>query len=112
MKTLTSSVPELLANYSAACERFTSLRTSKLAPIFEAPSPTTVLQGVCADPPSLYLWAFGALTGRRLTYFWACGCEGSAHEDRAGHDAAATAFRDPPPLPRHSRMAQCQHRFR
>jgi hypothetical protein len=27
----------------------------------------TVLQGVCADPPSLYLWAFEVLTGRRPT---------------------------------------------
>ena len=42
-------------------------RTSKLVPIFEAPGATTMLQGVHADPPSLYLWAFGVLTGRRST---------------------------------------------
>jgi thiol-disulfide isomerase/thioredoxin len=34
---------------------------------YEALSPTTILQGVRADPPSLYLWAFGVLTGRRPT---------------------------------------------
>jgi hypothetical protein len=32
-------------------------RTSKLVPNFEAPSPTTMLQGVHADPPSPYLCA-------------------------------------------------------
>jgi hypothetical protein len=51
-------------------------RTSKLGQNFEAPSPTTMLQGVCADPPSLYLWAFGVLTGCLPTYFRTHRCDG------------------------------------
>jgi hypothetical protein len=56
-------------------------RTSKLGPILETPSPTTMLQGVHADPPSLYLWASGVPAGTRPPYLRAHRCEGSAHED-------------------------------
>ena len=45
-------------------ECFTSVpRTPKFVPIFEATKATTMLQGVYADPPSLYLWAFGGSQG-------------------------------------------------
>jgi hypothetical protein len=39
----------------------------KIGPNFRGPSPTTMLQGVHADPPSLYLWAFGVIRGRQQT---------------------------------------------
>jgi hypothetical protein len=35
-----------------------------------------MLQGVCADPPSLYLWAFGVLIGCRPTRSRAHRCQG------------------------------------
>jgi hypothetical protein len=40
------------------------------------PSPTTMLQGVHAGPPSLYLWAFGVLIERGRTYSRTHRCEG------------------------------------
>jgi predicted ester cyclase len=53
-----------------------------------------MLQGVHADPPSLYLWAFGVLTGRRPTRLRAHRCQGIAGGEgdiRAGRGAGAGA---------------------
>jgi hypothetical protein len=74
-------------------------RTSKLAPIFETPSPTTMLQGVHADPPSLYLWAIWSAHRASADLIASARVRGFAHEDWAGQDAAATAFRDLPHRP-------------
>jgi hypothetical protein len=54
-----ATIPQLLANYfPAACQCFTSVPESPNWDHFSRPpSPTPMLQGVHANPPSLYLCA-------------------------------------------------------
>jgi hypothetical protein len=51
--------------------------------------------GVCAGPPSLYLSAIWSAHGVSADLVASASMPGFAHEDRAGQDAAVTAFRTP-----------------
>jgi hypothetical protein len=62
---LKSSVPVCWRAIHSVRVFYFGCRTSKFGPNFEAPPAPTMLQSVHADPPSLYLWAFGVLAGRR-----------------------------------------------